>query len=339
MIKGVPLENMVIAQVGVENFGAYRRRCLREAGCFRLAAVCDRDPAALARAAAAEDAAPYADYAEMLEHPGLEGVVVSTGADSHAALALAALRRGLHVFIEKPLCCSRAEVEELRGAQRESGLVVGVGHNACDHDPLLRLAKRYIDDGLLGTLCAVEDNTSHSGGLEIKPGDWRGLAGRNPGGMLFQCGCHALHALRYLCGPVAAVAAMMRHDAHPDTSTADAANVLLRFASGVVGTLSCYHVTGYCHELRLFGTRGNLYIDTHNGTAHFQARRRNEAEPRAPVEIPPREAAQRYAGLVSWRDAVRGGPPARPGLEDGAAAVLTIFAADESARAGRLVEL
>jgi len=332
-------QQLIVGMVGVAHFGAYRRRMLRAAGCFDLVAVCDRNPEALAAAAREEHAQPYPEYEAMLEHPGLEGLVISTGADSHARFAIAAMRRGLHVFIEKPLCCSAAEADALRQTQRETGRVVGVGHNHCFTDPLLNLAKRYITEGRLGTLAAFEENSSHSGGLEIKPGDWRGLPDRNPGGMLFQCGVHALHAQAFLFGPVQAVQAMMRYDVNPATQTADVANVLLQYKSGLIGTLNCYHVTAYCHELRLFGTKGNLYLDTHRRLAWFQPRKRNEVEEREPVPIPPPPPEHDYAHLLSWYHAIRTGSPVYPGLEDGIAAVRPVFAAERAAREKREIPL
>lgn len=328
-------DKLTVGLIGVANFGAYRRARMHESGNFTIAAVCDRNAEALAAAAAEENARAYTDFAAMLDHPGLEGVVISTGADSHASLAIAAMRKGLHVFVEKPLCTSVEETEALRVVTRETGRVFGVGHNDCSTDPLLNLAKRYIGEGRLGTVVAVEDNSSHSGGLEIKKGDWRGLAGRNPGGMLFQCGVHALHAMNYLFGPIDRVQAMMRYDANPDTETADAANVLLRFKSGLVGTLNCYHVTAYFHELRIFGTKGNLYLDTHKKLAWFQPRKRNEVEEREPVEVPPAPGSHAYSNLDSWFDGIRKGTPVYPGLEDGIAAVLTVFAAETAARESR----
>ena len=317
-MKASPLK---VGMVGVWNFGNYRRQRMRESGLFNVTALCDRNPEWLAEASAEEGGAkPYADVDAMLRHPGLQAVVVSTGGDTHARFAVAAMQAGLHVFVEKPLCSTAAECEGLRRVQRETGRVVGVGHNHCPSDGLLRLAKASIESGDLGTVVAYEENSSHSGGLEIKPGDWRGLAARNPGGMLFQCGVHALHSLGFLFGPIAAVQAMMRYDAHPDTETADAANVLLRHRSGLVGTLNCYHVTAYCHELRIFGTKGNLYLDTHNRLAWFQQRRRNAVEERVSVPVPASEPDHAYANLA-----------------DGIRAVLPVFAAEAAARRRREV--
>lgn len=333
------IKKIVVGMIGLANFGAYRRKQMHASGRFIIAAVCDRNAEALAAVAAEEQAKSYTDYSLMLAHPGLEAVVISTGADSHAALAIEAMRRGLHVFVEKPLCCSVSEAEALRKTAHETGRVFGLGHGHCPSDPLFSLAKDMIASGRLGTIVSFEENSSHSGGLEIKPGDWRGLAERNPGGMLFQCGVHALHSLAYLFGPVLAVQSMMRYDANPNTETADAANVLLQCGNGIIGTLNCYHVTAYCHELRIFGTGGNLYLDTYKQLAWFQPRKRNDVEEREALPLPAAASTHVYVNLVSWYNGIRSGAQVYPGLEDGIAAVLPVFAAEQSAREKRQIAI
>ena len=333
-------KKLVVGVVGVWNFGKYRRDRMKAAGVFEVVALCDRNQENLNKAMAEEPGATaYTDFNAMLNHPGLEAIVVSTGADSHAPFGIAAMKKGLHVFIEKPLCTSMKEVEELRKMQKKTGLVVGCGHNDCSKSRMMLLAKQYMEKGKLGVVTAFEENSSHSGGLEIKPGDWRGLKDKNPGGMLFQCGCHALHALRYLFGEVTEVMSMMRYDANPNTQTADAANVLLRYKSGLVGTLNCYHTTAYCHELRIFGTKGNLYFDTQTKRGWFQPRYRGPVEPREELQLPEAQPYWLEGNVLSWYNGIRKGTPVYPSLEDGIAAVQAVFAAEESSKTKKAVAI
>jgi UDP-N-acetyl-2-amino-2-deoxyglucuronate dehydrogenase len=329
--------------VGVGGFGAYRRERLREAGGFELVAVCDRDPGVARQAAEEERAQPFADVAAMLAEPlDLVGVIIATGASSHAPLAVQAMAAGKHVFIEKPLCSTPEQAAALLAAQRASGVHVGVGHAAVEDDGAVLVVEQLRREGRFGTLVCYEENTSHSGGLILKDGDWRADPAHNPGGMLFQCGVHSLHRLIHLFGPVVAVQAMMRDDAHPGTRTVDVANVLLRHASGMVGTLNAYHVTPYCHELRVFGTSGAAFIETHDGRgqATFQVRRQGDPEPREPLPLPERPVGAGGNNLIAWRDAIRGtrARPA-PGLEDGLRAVAPVFAAMRAAQEGREMAL
>ncbi|MBI2437585.1 MAG: Gfo/Idh/MocA family oxidoreductase [Lentisphaerae bacterium] len=251
-------EKLRVAQIGVGGFGAYRRERLRETGLFELAAACDRNPEALERCRREDGAQPCASYEELLAVPGLEAVIICTGAKYHAAQVIQAAERGLHVFVEKPLCGKTEELRELLAAQKRTGVKIGVGHNDHTSDAGSLAIKRKIDGGELGRIAAFEYTTAHSGGFAIQPGDWRGDPDCNPGGMLFQCGVHGLHELMFYFGPVAEVFCMLRYDLHT-TATADVAICQLRFSSGLIGTLHAYHVTPYRHTLSIFCTQTNIY--------------------------------------------------------------------------------
>jgi len=337
LIKGN--RKLKIGMVGIASFGEYRRERLREAGCFEMIALCDRNEKALTQACSEEDARGVNNFDELLSDPQIEGIVISTGIDTHAPFAIKAMQAGKHVFVEKPLCGTPDEIEQLVKTRDETGRVFGTGHSDNHVDPFAALVLQMIEEDKLGTVVAYEENSSHSGGLEIKPGDWRGLPDRNPGGMLMQCGVHAIHRINHMFGEIFGVSCMMRHDAHPDTKTADVANVLIRHKSGLVGTLNCYHVTGYCHELRVFGTKGNLYIDTHSKQAWYQQRRNLELEEREPIELPQSGALDNCSNVINWYKAIVEGGEPRPSLEDGIAAVAPVFAAQQSADERREVPL
>lgn len=224
--------------------------------------------------------------------------------------------------------------------QRKTGVVIGLGHNDHSHDAMSLGIKQMIDVGELGTVATFEQTTAHNGGLQIKPGDWRGNPARNPGGMLFQCGVHAVHELMFYFGPIVEVSAMMRDDVHT-TQTADVALCHLKFASGLIGTLNAYHVTPYRHTFSILGTKANLYRDERffdEGTT-LQIQRTGEPgakEAKEPVAID-KALTDVCSGMRSFYNAVRQGGACYPALIDGARAVAVVFAAEESARCGRPV--
>lgn len=332
---------MNVAMVGVGGFGGARRDLMRKTGLFRIVRAYDLNPDALAAARQQDGAEPAVSYEDLLATPGIEAVVISTGAKFHAEQMLAAMARGLPVFVEKPLCATSAEVEALLAAQKRSGVVVGVGHSYNGSNPHFQKIQGMIQAGELGTIATFEKTTAHSGGLEIKPGDWRGDPDKNPGGMLFQCGVHAIHDLHDLFGPITRVSCTMRFDVHT-TRTADTAHCILTFASGLVGTLNAYHVTPYRHTFSIFGTRGALhkrdrYFDE-GTTLVFQPRRQNAKEEE--VVIPVDTTSDDGTGnLRSFHAAVRTGSPCRPSLLDGARNVAVVFAAEESAKLRREVDI
>lgn len=312
---------------------------MRASGMFDLVACCDRDEAKLREVCELEEAGAAPSYEAMLDTPGLEAVVISTGVDSHAPFALEAMRRGLHVFVEKPLCSSVEEARELLQVAGETGCIFGSGHNNISRYAVAALVREWMESGKLGTVAAFEQNSSHSGGLEIRPGDWRGIREKNPGGMLMQCGVHALHMLQELFGPVESLSAMMRDDVNPATETADVANVLVRMKGGILGTLNCYHVTAYVHEFRIFGTRGNLYVDTQDRRVWFQPRLRNQLEERVEIPVPESRPEDLFANLTSWAGAIRGAGKPDPDLEAAVRAVVPVFAAQVAATESREVKI
>jgi len=331
-----------VAMVGVGGFGGYRRAAMRETNLFTLLTAYDYHAETLAACHREDGAQPVDSFEALLDTPGIEAVMIATGAKFHADQTLAALARGLHVFVEKPLCATPEEMQALLAAQQRTGLVVGVGHHSHATDNTSLHLKRLIDDGMFGSLATFEQVTAHSGGLEIKPGDWRGDPEKNPGGMLFQCGCHALHELMFYFGPIQEVSCQMRYDVHT-TQTADVAHCLLRFASGVIGTLSAYHVTPYRHTLNLYGTKMSLYRD-HRAPAYgdaeyvaVQYRKCGEAEPHLPFTLD--TGGDPHGNLRSFYRAIREGGEPYPSLRDGARAVNVIFAAEEAAQTGRTVAL
>ena len=330
-----------VAQVGVGNFGAYRRERLRETGLFELVAAYDLNAEFLAQAEREDGARPCDSYEELLSTPGIEAVIISTGAKYHTEQAVIAAERGLHVLVEKPLCSTPQEVEALLDVQRRSGVIMGVGHDDHQHRAASQTTKRMIDEGELGEIAAFERTTAHNGGLLIKPGDWRGDPEKNPGGMLFQCGVHALHELMFYFGPISQVGCMMRYDIHT-TATADVAICNLKFASGLVGTLNAYHVAPYRHKLNIFGTKANLYRKdaSFDEAAKLWKQRTHldyQKEPQESISITGED--DNCGNVRSFYHAIRSGTPLYPSLEDGARAVAVVFAAEAAAISGKTVDV
>lgn len=337
-----------IAQIGVGNFGAFRRRTLRDTGLFELVAAYDIDPDALQDAQKQDGARPTDSYEELLETKGIEAMVIATGAKFHAEQAIAAMEKGLHVFVEKPLCSTPAEMQELLVVQQRTGVIVTVGHTDHQRDPVSAYIKKAIDDDNLGTVSHFEKATGHRGGFCIQPDDWRGDPEKNPGGMLFQCGVHGIHEVMYYFGPVTQVSATMRHDVNPATGTADIAMCLMEFGSGVIGSLHACHVAPYRHYFNIYGTTRNLYREDRffdEGTSiRLQTFTENGAkEPWEPVVVPDYrvEAEKQHSGNpLGFHDAiVNDGPSPYPTMRDGAQAVAVVFAAEQAARQGQHVAI
>lgn len=85
----------------------------------------------------------------VFSDPEIQGVVIATPAETHFALAKAALEAGKHVFVEKPLATKVSEVDELETLARRQGRIVMAGHTFI-YNAAVRYVKKMIDAGELG---------------------------------------------------------------------------------------------------------------------------------------------------------------------------------------------
>ena len=110
------------------------------AGQFEVAAVCDLMPDN-ARACAERFGGPpvFTDWRDLIAEP-LDAVLVLTSG-SHAPIAIAAAEAGLHVLVEKPMCFSVAEGQEMLAAAERAGTVLMVGYPK-RYDPAFGASRR-----------------------------------------------------------------------------------------------------------------------------------------------------------------------------------------------------
>jgi predicted dehydrogenase len=78
--------------------------------------------------------ATYADYRELLDGTKLDAIVICSPSQTHAEVTLAALDRGLHVFVEKPMCITLGDADRIVEARDRTGKLVQVGYMK-RHDP------------------------------------------------------------------------------------------------------------------------------------------------------------------------------------------------------------
>jgi predicted dehydrogenase len=92
-----------------------------------------------------------ADYQSVLADPEIDAVVIATPAGTHFELARAALLAGKHIFVEKPMATTAAEVDQLALLAREKKLTAMVGHTFI-YNAAVRYVKKLIEAGDLGEI-------------------------------------------------------------------------------------------------------------------------------------------------------------------------------------------
>jgi len=143
-------ERLQVASVGVGGMGS---NDIRNVPGEQVVAICDVDDRAVARSAEHfPEAKRYRDYREMLEvESGIDAVMVATPDHNHAAVTLAAIRRGKHVFCQKPLTHTVQEALEVTRAAKEAGVATQMGNQGQAGEEA-RLVREYIACGAIGAV-------------------------------------------------------------------------------------------------------------------------------------------------------------------------------------------
>ncbi|MDH7601294.1 MAG: Gfo/Idh/MocA family oxidoreductase [Armatimonadota bacterium] len=196
---------------------------------------------------------------ELLSLPDVEGVVVASPNNAHRENAVAAASAGKHVFVDKPIANTMEDAWAIVDATSEAGVVLAVGHNT-RRSPGHRKMKELVDMGAVGTPVTVEANFSHSGGMTLKPNQWRYTREGCPALPLMQLGVHFADTIQYLLGDVLEVASFMSHVVIP-ADNVDATVSVLRFRGGFLGYLGSNYATPSVFYVNIYGTGGNLYCE------------------------------------------------------------------------------
>jgi len=96
----------------------------------------------------------YADYRELLEREDVDAVVVATPDHAHAVVTMAAIKRGKHVYCEKPLSYSVYEARRVAAAARKAGVATQLGNQGQATEEA-RLVQEFILDGAIGPVHEV----------------------------------------------------------------------------------------------------------------------------------------------------------------------------------------
>jgi len=139
----------------------------------------------------------YGDYADAINDPNIDAVVIAVPPKFHLNLTLQALSAGKHVLVEKPAYLTMGDYETVREARDRAGRVVLVGEN--DHyKPLAIKLRQLLADGAIGDMVFGHFSTIVK---RLKTADdWRNDETMAGGDAFFEEGIHWLHLANCL-GP------------------------------------------------------------------------------------------------------------------------------------------
>jgi predicted dehydrogenase/threonine dehydrogenase-like Zn-dependent dehydrogenase len=166
------------------------------------------------------------DTESVLSDAAVNAVVITTRHDSHAGLVIDALKAGKHVFVEKPLCLTLAELAEIEAAASASPGQVMVGFNRRFAPQVQRMKSLVADVG--GPKAFVM--TVNAGAIPAEHWTQDKEIG---GGRIVGEACHFIDLLRFLAG--APIVEWKRMDM--DSRSQDTVTLQLSFGDGSIGTV------------------------------------------------------------------------------------------------------
>lgn len=195
---------IAIAGVGSRGKNAYGLELLNMKDRAKVVAVADIDPERLALAGDAHgvpDEMRFPSAEAMLAMPRLaDAMLVCTQDRQHVPHAVAALKKGYDVMMEKPISPKLEDLQEITKVARENGRRVVVCH-VLRYTPFFQTIKKTIDSGVLGEIVSIQalENVRywHQAHSFVR-GNWRREEDTSP--MILAKCCHDLDYLVWLCG-------------------------------------------------------------------------------------------------------------------------------------------
>ncbi len=110
----------------------------------------------------------YKNHEEMLADKSLalDAVSVCTYNRQHAPCAIAAMKAGVHVLLEKPLCVTMDEAYEMQTVQKETGVVLSIGFQP-RFDANMQEIKQIVESGTLGKIYDIQTGGGRRRGIPI----------------------------------------------------------------------------------------------------------------------------------------------------------------------------
>ncbi|MFN2646894.1 MAG: Gfo/Idh/MocA family protein [Burkholderiales bacterium] len=322
-----------VAVIGLGWWGRIIVPLVKASSKLRVVRVADPLPAA-AQFAREQDL-PLGSFDDALDDKNVQGVVLCTPHTQHTEQIVRAARAGKHVFCEKPLSLTRADV--LRGvdACNAKGVTLAVGHEKRFEPPIQELM-RLVKSGELGTPLQVEANFLQDKFLSLPPDNWRLSAKEAPAGPMTATGIHLLDLSVGVFGPAERVFASVRQ-LGSQLVNGDTLGILVNFRSGGNALLGAVLATPFDGRFAVYCNKGwaevrdKAHPEAPQGWTLTVHRRGGEKTTR---EFPPAKAV--LANLEAFAEAASGGGPYPVPQAEMIANVSALEAIFRSAQSGRV---
>lgn len=266
------------------------------------------------------------DYQQLLDDPNIDCLLIATRHNLHAQLTAEGLRRGKHVFVEKPLALDEEQLRDVaQAAQGNRSLMVGFNRR---FSPDARAAVEYFQGRTYPLLVTCRVNAG-----SVPPNSWVNDATEGGGRIVGEV-CHFVDLLQFLTGslPAEVSARGIRSAA---SGLFESAVISLAYADGSVGSIVYASEGDKAYErerVEIFGGGAVFAIENFKGNTRSRAARKNSHK-RLNVD------RGHEAELEVFFESIRRGQLSPISLESLVATTLATFRVEDALATGQTIPI
>ncbi len=234
------MKKIKLGILGIGNIGGNHIRLIHEGKCpeVELCAVCDIKPERmdLVRERFGQSVAYFTEAEEMIASGKIDSLLVAVPHYDHPKYAIAAMRAGLHVLIEKPAGVYTSQVLEMNRVAEECGKVFGIMMNQRTNS-IYRKMRDIVKSGELGAIRRTSwiITNWYRPQAYYDSGDWRATWSGEGGGVLLNQCPHNLDLWQWICGMPVRISAKMHFGKWHDIEVEDDVSAYAEYENGATG--------------------------------------------------------------------------------------------------------
>lgn len=302
----------------------------------KVLALCDIKPDRLdkaASAAAKDNPATYADWRRVIDRQDVDAVFIATPPHLHSEMAIAALQAGKHVYCEKPIGVTAAQVRDLVKVAKRTNKVFVAGQQMRSFKRIGE-AVRKIREGAIGDVIMVKAQRHASRDMprDFSSADWYFDVTKS-GGYLIEQSVHNLDACNWVIGahPVRACGfggTLLYKDDPPGRTIFDCGSLTFEYPGGAVMSFT----QNVFHARRMPNNNQLIYVYGTEGSADllYSTTMYPLSGDGQPSELAPKQEEERHAHITAFYDCITKGAPSPADITVGATAALTSILGHEA---------
>jgi len=234
------MSKIKLGVIGVGNMGRDHCKNIQAGKCpeIELVAIADSNSKRIQamKELGFEDVTYFESAEEMMDSGLIDSVLVAIPHYYHAEYAIKAMKKGLHVMVEKPAGVYTKQAREMNEVAKESDVVFAMMFNQRTNH-IYRKAKELVSSGQLGAIRRVNwlITTWYRPQCYYDSGDWRATWSGEGGGVLLNQCPHQLDLLQWICGLPVSVQAFLKYGQWHDIEVEDDVTAYLEFENGATG--------------------------------------------------------------------------------------------------------